>query len=401
MTGMVIIGAGECGTRAAFILRETGYDGPVTLIGEESGLPYERPPLSKPEGSGAALKLICEASALADAAISYRPGTRVGQIDPVRRRIQTDVEFLNYDKLLLATGARPRPLTCPGAEHVTYFRTYEEAERLFGGAATPRRVTLIGAGLIGMELAAQLRKLGAAVSVVEMSTRALGRAVPPPLADRLVARHVAEGVELLLETGIERIEDGLVYLDDGQRREADVVIAAIGVRANTELAETAGLATDNGILVDERLCTSNPHIFAAGDCACAPTSLGAAPVRFESWRSAREHAEHVARAMLGDYAVFVAKPWFWSDQYDLGLQVAGCWQPGRRVYRRIKGETELLFQLDDAGRLTCAAGLGLGNAVAKDIRLAERLIESGATPDADALTNSSINLKQLLRERNA
>lgn len=397
MIGMVVVGAGECGTRAAFALREAGYDGPVTLIGQEPGLPYERPPLSKPGADRTCLKLICDEERLAGARIDYRSATMVRAIDRDARTVVTVDDGIPYDKLLLATGARPRPLTCAGGEAAITFRTHAEAELMYRRLDGVRRVVLVGAGLIGLELAAQFRTAGLDVTVLERGWTPLRRSVPAPLARRIVDRHLAEGVEILLGTEVATIRDGSVLLADGDSREADVVLVAVGVVPDAALAEAAGLAVDNGIVVDDRLRTSDPHVFAAGDCANATSFHADAPLRLESWRNARDQGTHAANAMLGDTAPFRAVPWFWSDQYDLGLQVAGLWREGRDTVRRVDGDTEILWQTADDGRLTCAAGLGPGNAVAKDIRLAEKLIEMGARPDPASLSDPGSNLKRLLR----
>lgn len=400
MNGIVIIGAGEAGTRAAFALRETGFSGPVTLAGTEPHLPYERPPLSKPLDGAVQMKPICSAEALEAAGIDYLPGMPVVQIDTARRHLLLgDGRTLAYDRLLLATGARPRRLACPGAGHALDFRTFADAAAIFSRAEAAASVAIVGGGLIGMELAAVLRGKGIAVSVVEAAARPLGRAVPARFAARLHARHAEEGVRFHLGQGIAEITPDVVLLADGTRVPADIVVSAIGVVPDTGLAEAAGLATGNGILTDAFLRTSDPHVFAAGDCA-AVSVAGGGHVRFESWRNARSQAETAARNMAGASEAFAAIPWFWSDQYDLGLQVAGLPQPGHDCILRPAGEGELEFYLD-GGRLVAAAGLGPGNSLAKDIKLAEMLIAAGISPDPAALADPAVNLKALLKSARA
>lgn len=399
MNAMVIVGAGECGTRAAFALRESGWPHRIVLIGDEPGLPYERPPLSKPGNEGAVRRPICDGERLAAARIEYQPGMRVAALQRDRRalRLNSGAE-LAYEKLLLATGARPRQLQCPGAEAVQLFRTHADATALYQRARHARSALLVGAGLIGMELAATLRTTGLRVTVLEAGTRALGRAVPEALAQRLLQRHLAAGVEFLFGTGIECIRGDQVGLTDGSVRQADLVLAAIGVVPDTRLAEAAGLEVDNGIVVDARLATDDPHIFAAGDCARAPSRHAGASIRLESWRNAQDQGTHAAQAMLGAEAPFDAVPWFWSDQYELGLQVAGLPDPSRLHLRReLPAGAELLFQLGEDGRLLCASGLGPGNSVAKEIRIAETLMARGIRPPAQALQDPAFNLKTLLR----
>ncbi|MBK5570299.1 FAD-dependent oxidoreductase [Ensifer sp. SSB1] len=400
MDGMVIIGAGESGTRAAFALRESGFAGSVTLVGTEPHLPYERPPLSKPLNGAVQMKPICGAEALEAAGIDYRQGVSASRLDADDRSVTlSDGRTLTYDKLLLATGARPRRLTCPGAERALDFRTYPDAAAIFARAEAGRHVAIIGGGLIGMELAAVLRGKGTAVSVVEMAPKPLGRAVPPRFAARLHARHLDEGVAFHLGQGIAEITEDAVVLADGAAVPADIVVAAIGVQPDTALAEAAGLAVGNGILTDGYLRTSDPNIFASGDCAAVAQPRGG-HVRFESWRNARNQAEVAARNMAGDKNAFAAIPWFWTDQYDLGLQVAGLPHPDHQSVTRQLDGGELEFYLD-GGRLVAAAGLGLGNGLAKDIKLAEMLIAAGISPDPEALADASVNLKALLKSARA
>ncbi len=396
---MVIIGAGECGTRAAFALRELGWGGEIVLIGAETGLPYERPPLSKPNDAGAVRRDICDAAALDAQRITYLAGSPVVALDRATRTAHLgNGDALPYHQLLLATGARPRTLSCPGAEHAWPLRTHADAQALFERMRPSGQAVLVGAGLIGMELAATLRQAGMAVTVVEAGDRALGRGVPAPLADQLIARHRAEGVAFRFQAGIERIEPDAVCLTDGTRLPADVVLAAVGVLPDTRLAAEAGLAEDNGILVDERLATTDPHVFAAGDCARFPCQRTGAALRLESWHNARAQGEHAARAMLGATDAFDATPWFWSDQYDLGLQIAG-WPSAQQplLARPVNADTTLWFQQDREGRLLATAGLGPGNSVGKDIKLAQMLIAQRAAVSANALQDPATPLKSLLK----
>jgi 3-phenylpropionate/trans-cinnamate dioxygenase ferredoxin reductase subunit len=400
MNAIVIIGAGEAGTRAAFALREAGFSGTVTLIGTEPHLPYERPPLSKPLNDVVQMKTICSAETLETAGIAYLPGMSVTRIDAARRQLLLgDGRTLDYDRLLLATGARPRRLTCPGAERALDFRTVSDAETVFARVRPDANVAIIGGGLIGMELAAVLRGKGVAVSVIEASPKPLGRAVPPRFAARLHAKHEDQGVAFHLGEGIAEITGNAVVLANGVVVPADIVVAAIGVQPEVALAEAAGLETGNGILTDGRLRTSDANIFAAGDCA-AVAQPGGGHVRFESWRNARNQAETAARNMVGGTDPFNAIPWFWSDQYDLGLQVAGLPQPEHQSVMRVLGEGELEFYLQD-GRLVAAAGLGVGNSMAKDIKLAEMLIAARISPDPAALADPIFSLKTLLKSARA
>jgi 3-phenylpropionate/trans-cinnamate dioxygenase ferredoxin reductase subunit len=400
MHGIVIIGAGEAGTRAAFAAREAGFSGAITLVGTEPHLPYERPPLSKPLDGAVQMKPICGLPALEAARIDYHHGVSALRIEVDDRSVAlSDGRSLAYGKLLLATGARPRKLACPGAERALDFRTYADAAAIFSKVEAGGRVAIIGGGLIGMELAAVLRGKGVSVSIIEAAPKPLGRAVPARFAATLHARHVEEGVLFHLGQGVAEITPDAVLLDDGERVPADIVIAAVGVVPDMALAEAAGLATGNGILTDAFLRTSAPHIFAAGDCA-AVSQPGGGHVRFESWRNARSQAETAARNMSGANEAFASTPWFWSDQYDLGLQVAGLPLPEHQSVVRALGEGELEFYLD-SGRLAAAAGLGVSNGIARDIKLAEMLIAAGITPDPAALMDPGINLKALLKSARA
>ncbi|MDK1493698.1 FAD-dependent oxidoreductase [Sinorhizobium sp. 7-81] len=395
---MAIVGAGECGTRAAYALREAGYNGPVTLIGDEASLPYERPPLSKPSNRGIEHKLICDTAQLEAAGITYLPGTRVTSLDSARKVISLDKQgHLPYERLLLATGATPRRLTCPGGELTHVLRTLEDAKRLYEMASTGARFAIIGAGLIGMELAACLKKLGIDVTVIDVATRPLGRAVPDVLARRIHERHVEEGVKFRFDAIVEEIDKFGVRLTDKSLVAADVVITAIGVAPNISLAKASGVSTQDGVLVDAFLRTSASDIFAAGDCARLDLGAGKT-ARYETWRNARVQGEIAARNMAGGAQPITTQPWFWSDQYELGLQVVGL--PSRdhvNITRHLVDGAEIVFFLDEHGRLAAAAGLGPGGAIAKDIRLAEMLIDTQVSLDTKLLADPTVSLKSFLK----
>lgn len=391
--GVVIIGAGECGVRAAFALRDAGFAGAVTLIGAEPHLPYERPPLSK--NAPAAQKIIVEEARYGDAGIALRRGARVARIDPAGRTVAlADGARLAYDKLLIATGARARIF--PGMEAARTLRSLDDATTILGALGPGTRLAIIGGGFIGLELAATARGLGATVSVIEAADRLMARGVPAGIAAIFEARHRAEGVRLFLSARVLRVDGTAIALADGQRIEADLVVAGVGAAPDTQLAKDAGLAVADGILVDHRLKTGDAHIFAAGDCCNFPYRGGR--VRLESWRCAQDQGAHAARAMLGDDEAFARTPWFWSDQYDLGLQVAGLPDPARPFIRRDLGNGAfILFQTDATGALSSASGVGVGNAVARDISIAEKLIERAVPIAAGQLADADANLKKLLK----
>ncbi len=400
---MVIIGAGECGTRAALALRETGWDGPVTLVGAEPHAPYERPPLSKDAMAMAtpAPRGIAGAAGLEAAGVTFRPATAAAAIDRDRRTVRlTDGDVLPYRRLLLATGARPRPLPLPGADGpaTAMLRTLDDAARIRAALGPGRRVAIVGGGFIGLELAAAARRLGAEVTVLEALPRLLTRGVPPEIAAVLEARHRAEGVGFRFDCRLAAITPDGVELADGSRIAADLVVIGIGAVPDTSLAEACGLPCANGVSVDDRLATADPAVFAAGDCCAFPHPLyGHRRIRLESWRSAQEQGTLAARNMLGHDEPVAAVPWFWSDQYELTLQIAGLAEGARAEVRRpLADGAFVLFHLAADGRLLAASGIGPGNAVARDIRLAEMMIARCLRPDPAALAAPATNLKKLL-----
>jgi 3-phenylpropionate/trans-cinnamate dioxygenase ferredoxin reductase component len=390
MGGVVIIGAGECGVRAAFALRENGYSGDVTLIGAEAALPYERPPLSK-EGE---IRAIRTAEAYVDNQISLRLGEVVTKIEVANRLASLSCgKAVTYEHLLLATGARARLF--PGMEGCLTLRTNLDAQVIVSRLTPGAKIGIIGGGFIGLELAARVRKAGADVTVVEAGPRLLGRAVPPQIARVLQERHALEGVSLKLETGVVSASSDRIDLVDGSSMEFDAVIAGVGAVPETGLAEAAGLVVQNGIVVDGDFRTSAPDVFAAGDC-CSFDWRGQR-VRLESWKAAQDQGEHVALAILGKSVPYNKVPWFWSDQYDLSLQVAGIFDLGAPIHSRATGDgTTIVFQCDGKQNLVAAVGIGPGNATSKDIRIFEKLIERRTIVDGGRLADPSQNLKRLL-----
>lgn len=403
---IVIIGAGECGGRAALSVRERGFEGSVTLIGSETVPPYERPPLSKDAILLATEpKFVAEPDRFASLGIDLRLGISVAGLDRVRRCVSlSDGTFIPYDKLLLATGARPRelPMTTSLTERVRTLRSYGDAMAIRSCLGPGRRVAIIGGGFIGLELASSARKLGTSVALIEGLPRILSRAVPVEIAEAVASRHQAEGVDILCNARISNVEQVgdlvHVFLEDGSAIQADLVIVGIGSIPNTEIAAKAGLAIDNGIAVDIHLQTSDPAVYAAGDCCSFPiVHYGDRRIRLESWRSAQEQGLLAAANMMGAGDVISSVPWFWSDQYDFTLQVAGLAEGAVTTVRRdLSGEAFILFHLCGNGRLLAASGIGPGNTIARDIRLAEMLIAAGRHPDPAALAAPEIKLKQLL-----
>ncbi|RFB84925.1 ferredoxin reductase [Rhizobium leguminosarum bv. trifolii] len=405
MAHFVILGAGECGARAAFALREKGFDGDITLVGAEPLHPYERPPLSKAGADAGDPKFIAAAEKYADSGIRLLTGLEAGNFDTASRTvIFSDGATLSYDKLLLATGAAARwfPGAPEGSAHIRALRTHHDAAALRDVMKSGKHIAIIGGGFIGLELAATARLHGAEVTVIEGLERVLKRGVPEEIAQLLTGRHRAEGVDIRCGVSIESLnEEGgkaIIRLSGGERIEADLALVGIGARPNVEIAERAGLTIENGIAVDRYLQTSAPDVFAAGDCCSFPLAIyGGRRVRLESWRNAQEQGTLAAANMLGLDQAVSSVPWFWSDQYDMTLQIAGLAEGAATHQRRDLGAGAfILFHLDADGRLIAASGIGPGNAVARDIRLAEMLIAAGSHPDPAALRANDVKLKSLL-----
>lgn len=333
MDRIVIVGSGHGGYQAAASLRQEGFAGEILMLGEEPGLPYQRPPLSKAYmADGEADRLLLKpASFYERSGIVLRDRTRVVAIDRAARRVETaEGATHGYDHLILATGARNFRPPIPGqeAEGVVELRTLADAAALRERLAATRHAIVIGGGFIGLEFAAMARAAGVGVTVLEATPRLMGRALSPAMSAFFLEAHRGMGTEVLLGAAARRIEaeDGRVSgVDTADIRviPGDLVLIATGVRPNVELAEAAGLHVDNGIAVDETLLTSDPAISALGDAASFPLP-GGDRVRLESVQAAVDHARHIARRLVkGETAPYAAVPWFWSDQGKLKLQIAG------------------------------------------------------------------------------
>ena len=331
---VVIVGAGHAGGSAAALLRQYGWAGRITLIGAEPVPPYQRPPLSKTWLNGGAtfadLALRPDAFYAAND-ITLRLGTTVTAIDRVARTVRLqDGESVPYDHLILATGARNRALPAPGADlpGVLDLRSVADGDRLRAALSPGARLVVIGGGYIGLEVAASARAVGASVSVVEREARVLARVASVPLSEFFAATHAARGVRILCGAMVEAIEPaagrvGGVRLSDGTRLDADTVLVGIGAVAEDALARSAGLACDGGVLVDASARTDDPAIFAIGDCTCRPLPPYDRRMRLESVPNALEQAKQAAAAITGRKGPVPEVPWFWSDQYDIRLQIAG------------------------------------------------------------------------------
>jgi 3-phenylpropionate/trans-cinnamate dioxygenase ferredoxin reductase component len=402
----VIVGASLAGAKAAETLRAEGFDGPVVLIGEESDRPYERPPLSKDYLLGKAERetlYVHPQEWYAEHDVDLRLGVTVTAIDRAAHEVSlADGSKASYAKLLLATGSSPRRLSLPGADldGVLYLRSAGDSDRIRTAFQGASQVAVIGAGWIGLETAAAARAAGAEVTVLEMADlpllRVLGRQVAQVFADL----HKDNGVDL--RCGVQTVEitgrDGKaagVRLADGSHIEADVVIVGVGITPNSQLASAAGLEVDNGIWADAQLRSSDPDIFAAGDVANAFHPLLGKHVRVEHWANALNQPQTAAKAMLGQDVAYDMVPYFFTDQYDLGMEYAGYVEPD--------GYDEVVFRGDAGRREFIAFWLGGGRVLAGmnvnvwDVNEAiQALVRSGQQVDSGALSDPATPLESLV-----
>jgi 3-phenylpropionate/trans-cinnamate dioxygenase ferredoxin reductase component len=325
---------------------------------------------------------------------------KVDAIERDEKRLRlSDGTSIAYDKLLIATGAKPRKLKLEGGEHALLLRNFEDAVALREKFLPGKKIVVIGGGFIGLEVASSARKRGCDVTLIESQPRILMRGVTEAIAKIVHDEHVSQGVTMLCGTGLKAIEKDAVHLVDGRVIPADTIVAGIGAVPDVALAEAAGLAIDNGIACNAELQTSDIDIFAAGDCCSfIHHKFSNRRIRLEAWRNAQEQGMIAAENMVGKGRRAEGIPWFWSDQYDLSLQVAGFADMGpTRIERRTSANTVVEFHLAEDGTLMGASGIGVGNSIGRDIKLAEMLIAKGAKPDPASLADTSFQLKSLLR----
>lgn len=397
---VVIAGAGHAAGQAVATLRQKKFPGEIVLIGDEPWLPYQRPPLSKKFLAGelpAERLFVKPASFYEDPHTTVLLETRVERIDRAQKTLSTsDGRTLGYDTLVLALGSRVRRLDLAGVElaGIHYLRNVRDVSAIRDAMGPGKRLVVVGAGYIGLEVAAVAAQLGLEVTVVEALDRVMKRVVSPAISDFYTAEHRAHGVRILLDTAIEAFVGdehvrGLL-LADGTEIPADIVVIGIGIVPNTELAAEAGLTVNDGIVVDAHCRTADPAVYAIGDCTFHPNPVVGRSVRLESVQNALEQARAAAAAICGEDSAHPEVPWFWSDQYDLKLQIAGLSQ----------GYDETVVRGDPGSRSFSCAYLREGRLIAldaindpKDFLRAKQVIATGGHIDRARLADRRAELK--------
>ncbi|BBG02632.1 MULTISPECIES: NAD(P)/FAD-dependent oxidoreductase [Pseudonocardia] len=400
---VAVVGAGHGGTTVAALLRQHGFGGPVTLVGAEPHPPYHRPPLSK--SAGGALEPLRPEAFYAEQRIGLTLGATVRALDARESvLLLDDGSRLVSDVVVLALGARPRRLQVPGADlpGVHTLRTVDDARALTGELGPGRSLVVVGGGYIGLEIASTARRLGAEVTVVEVAERVLGRSAGAELADRLTARHRAQGTRILTGTAVAGLTPapdgrvGAVVLDSGRSLPCDVVLVGIGAQPCDELARSAGLECDGGVLVDERGRTSAPGVWAVGDMTRRPLAGRSGRFRLESIPSAGEQAKQVVADLLGLPAPAPEVPWFWSDQFDLKLKIAGLVGLGETTVVRgdLDGGRFAVFHLDGAGRVVAVETVNSPG----EFMAGKKWMAAGSVVRPDALADASAPLRESIVE---
>ena len=400
---IVIAGAGHAAGQVVATLKQKKFDGSIVMIGEEPWLPYQRPPLSKKFLSGElpAERLYFKPPAFyEDPNIDVRLDDAVLSIDKAARSVETrGGETVSYDALVLAIGSRVRRVRTAGSslEGVHYLRSIDDVDRIRADLDQANQVVIVGAGYIGLEVAAVARQLGNEVTVLEMADRVMSRVVSPAVSTFYQKQHVTRGVNLLLSTGLDEfVGDNRVTAittSDGSRIPADTVIVGVGILPNTELAAQAGLDVDDGIVVDSHCCTSDVSIYAVGDCTSHPNAIYDRRLRLESVHNALEQAKTAAANICGESVEYSQVPWFWSDQYDIKLQIAGLSDGYDEVVLRgnpDNGSFACMYLRD--GRLIACDAVN----APRDFMQSKKLIADRCEPDRSRLANTDVQLKDLL-----
>ncbi len=403
---LLIVGAGQAAVQAIDTLRKRGFSGAITLIGEESEWPYQRPPLSKKYLAGKLEHdrlLIRPAHFYADHGVQSHLGRRAVRIDRAAQTVQLDDDSVHaYDKLLLATGSEPRALAAPGTQlgGVYTLRTIADVAKIRAEMTPGRKLVIVGGGYIGLEVAATARELGLDVTVLEMADRVMNRVTCPEISSFYEAEHAKHGVRIVCNARVRALEGcgsadrvGAVACEEGSEHPADIVLVGVGVVARDDLARAAGLECSNGIVVDEQCRTSDPRIYAAGDCTNHPSVHFGRRLRLESVDHAFEQATSAALNLLGVPTTHDKVPWFWSDQYDLKMIIVGINQ----------GHDAVVLRGSPTARSFTACYLRGGELVAvdtvnhpKDQMAARKLIQAHARPDPAKLAQVDLPLRDCL-----
>ena len=396
---LIIVGAGQAAAQAVLTLTQKRYPGRITIVGDEPYPPYQRPPLSKKYLSGELERqrlFLRPAAFYEQHGVTLKLGVRAERLDPANRRVSlADGSTLHYDGLLLATGSRVRRVDVPGADlsGIHYLRTIADVDGILDGLSEARRVVIVGAGYIGLEVAAVVRASGAAVTVLEAADRVMSRVVCPEVGAFYRDVHESAGVEIVCGTAVSGFAGDThvtgVITDDGREYPCDLAVVGIGIVPETELAAQAGLDCNDGICVDEHARSSELLIYAAGDCTNHPNALLGRRIRLESVHNAIEQSKTAALSLVGEPAAYTQVPWFWSDQYDLKLQIAGI----------STGYDRVVLRGDPAARKFAAYYLRDGRLIAvdavnspKDFLLGKRLVAEGATPSPQRIEDTAADL---------
>ncbi len=400
MSRVIVIGAGQAGSSCVAKLRNSGFEGQITLIGAEPVLPYQRPPLSKAYllGDMALERLFLRPQSFYDENdISLKLGTRVTAIDSTTQTVTADDEVLDYDDLVLTTGSIPRhlPASIGGdLNGVFTVRDLADVDAMAPQFAKGARVLIVGGGYIGLEAASVASKLGLHVTLVEMADRILQRVAAPETSAYFRALHTSHGVDIREGVGLDRLlgEDAVTgaRLTDGSDVPVDFVIVGVGIEPATALAEDAGVTIENGIWTDNKGRTSDPHIWAAGDCASFP--YRGSRIRLESVPNAIDQAECIAQNIMGADKEYIARPWFWSDQYDVKLQIAGLNTGYTDVVTRMGEGLTASYWYYDGDNLLAVDAMNDPRAY----MIGKRLIEAGKTADKSIVRDAGSDLKALL-----
>jgi len=401
----IIIGASHAAAQLTLSLRQEGWQGDILVIGDEPYIPYHRPPLSKAFLSGEKdIKgLLIRAAAIYEKNnIEFKLGVRVESIDRAHKTLTLDNgEVLNYAKLAICTGSRVRTVSLPGThlQGIHYLRNVSDVERIKSDTSAGKKAVIVGGGYIGLETASVLKKLGMDVTVLEMAPRILARVTAPELSDFYTRVHKEEGVNIktgIAVAGFEGSGEAVqrVVCADATHFDADLVVVGVGIVPNVELAQAAGLDVDNGILVDEYACTNDPDIVAAGDCSNHPNALYDIRLRLESVPNATEQSKTAAASICGKKKPYSALPWFWSDQYDLKLQIAGLSQGYDQVVIRgdkHNGRSFAAFYLKD-GKLISADCVNRP----QEFMISKRLIAEALDVCPEKLADDAISPRELM-----